>query len=53
MPNDVEIAGQLDLLSKKISEGITGANDVLEQVESGGYAGFALGAKSLAVHESA
>jgi hypothetical protein len=32
MQNDFEIAGQLDLLSKKISEGITGANKVLEQV---------------------
>jgi len=32
MQNDFEIAGQLDLLSKKISDGITGANKVLEQV---------------------
>jgi len=32
MQNDLEIAGQLDLLSKKISEGITGANNVLKQV---------------------
>ncbi|WP_424403560.1 hypothetical protein [Microcoleus sp.] len=32
MQNDFEIADQLDLLSKKISEGITGANEVLEQV---------------------
>ncbi|PSB24232.1 hypothetical protein C7B69_13695 [filamentous cyanobacterium Phorm 46] len=33
MQNDFEIAGQLDLLSKKISEGITEANKVLEQAK--------------------
>jgi len=32
MQNDVEIASQLALLWEKISEGITGANKVLEQV---------------------